>query len=256
MRYATQTYPAYEYQCIGLIVYAAQIPWTIYGVTLIWREGPTDYLYKVPDVIPMTANVTFIITCILNIAWFFLWDRGILIAEIIMLLLCALAMATCMGAALKAFELNGSQFEAMGYKADFYYNTILVHNGIAAITAWFFLESCLHAGVVAHYRGSMSLVGASVMAMILYCVAILGTIVLHDFVMEHQFHYAFTNYAVWVALLIPILAALKANQGNFIIALVLLIVIIIFFIVKVMRFCRSIPDAASKSPLLSEKPST
>lgn len=222
---------------IGPIVYALQIPWTIYNLTLIWRKGPSDYLYKVPNVIPLVTNVGFSLTAALNIAWFFLWDNGILIAEIIMLGCGAILMAAAMGGGLKAFETKRDELENMGLKADIYCNIFLFTQGIAAYTAWFFLQTCLHSSVTAFYKGNMTDEGASTMALALYAVAILFTIGMHDFAMEKQFRYGFANYAVWVALLIPILANFDPDGRNYIFALVLLIVILIFFVVKVVRFC-------------------
>lgn len=221
-------------------MFAVQIPWTVYNITTIWREGENDYLYVRPGALSIIVNIAFIIDCALSIAWFFLWDRKMLIPEVAVLLAGAVFSAVHLGAAVYIFYLRVGELEKIGKKGDIFMNRFLVHNGLSAYAAYFFLFTCVQASVVAKYAGNMDDPDASTLSIGLMAFSILLTIVVHDFILDKYFHYGFLNYAVWVAFIVPIIVDFDAEKRNHILALILLIVVAIFFVIKMYRFCCSL----------------
>lgn len=241
-KFVTDAFPDISLPILGLIVYAFQLPWTIYNITLIWREGLNAYLYMSPDPLPWIVNLSFIINCCLNIAWYFLWDRRLLAAEIGVLAAASIFSIVSWAIACHTFFHRVCELEKLRKHVDIHLNRMFVHNGLSMFMAWFICTTCQHASVLAvHETKAILDPDASSMSLGLMAFFIGVTIFVQDYWTNRYFHYCFANYFVWIGILIPMVVKFDKDNRNHILALVMLIFVGVFLLVKLIRFCCSTP---------------
>ncbi|CAF1463021.1 unnamed protein product [Didymodactylos carnosus] len=81
---------------LWMIVYGAQLPWLLYGITTICRKTDNDYLYKYPRPIHPIQSLTFTAACWCNTLFVFLINNNSLPLALVYTVLGTMAVLFCL----------------------------------------------------------------------------------------------------------------------------------------------------------------
>ena len=224
--FPTEITPSGPTFAIWGFIYAFQMAWVLYTLTLICRSNAADIL-------PATLYVAFTVSCVCNVCWVLVWVREIFGLSLALLAGTVVSLATCVFTASKSLH-DYLKNEKNPIVADVWCVRILVQNGIIFYNAWVTIATCINLVVTLHYQlGFDASKSATAALAVLLCVTVFWFI-LENFVLQDYTRFVFAEYIV---LIVGLSGVMKAHwtggQGNQSFVLVCLIVSALFFIARI-----------------------
>ena len=209
------------------MIYTWQFLWVIYAWTFVCRPNT-------PRTIFTGVYYGYVLICILNSAWIFVWGNAEVSAGAAILILFNLVFYPTIAS--QAFFLS----KAYGAKVyDIWLPRILVLNGLLFYVSWTTIASLINVAAAAEYDGDASGSTAAYISLSLLLAAVLTYFILENTVFDRYLRYAFAVYPVIIWALSASLAK-KWNaddpSGVNIFSLVLLVLTVVFALVRILLF--------------------
>jgi hypothetical protein len=217
------------------VIYAWQLLWIIYSLTLLCRKSTGGYLYFSPYFMPLSFYILYWCTQSCNIAWLFIWDREMLYASVPVLFLTAIFLISALVSSMVSLANTASELIHQGKHYELTLVRIFIHNGIGMYATWTTIASHVGLSVTLIYREPFLTmdVACSICAGVLSIFAIVYT-VLDLSVVDRHTRYLFTPYLVLIWALVGVIQrGFDAHRISSIIVGLLLIYGIGALIVKV-----------------------
>ena len=234
-KYDTFITPAGWTFSIWGVIYAWQALHLIYGLTFVCRKSTNEYLYIDPAPIGSVFYIFFMFSCVSNIAWIFTFDRQLLEAALVFLVLIALSLYGSIIASVRQLNLVGSNMTKKGLRKDIWAVRFIVHNGVALYCAWTNVASLLNLSIVLHYVSGVSQETCAWISIAILNVILVVVFVLEVFVFDQYVRYVFAHYVTLIVALSGILYQNYASDRGFMIyAIVMLVLSAIGGVTKVL----------------------
>ena len=209
------------------MIYSWQIIWVIYGWTFVFRP-------KTPRTIFAGVYYGYILICIINVTWIFVWNNGPIEATAAILVLYNIVFYPIIASL--AFFLS----RADGAKVyDIWLTRILVLNGLLFHASWTTIASILNITLGLLYKGDVDGTDAAYIALSLLLSVVLTYFILENTVFDRYLRYAFAVYPV----VIWALSAILANNWDVddpssinIFSLILLVFTVILVLFRIIIF--------------------
>jgi len=181
---------------IWAFIYIWQLVLIIYSHTLLCRRNMTGYHYVSPAHIHPAFYAIYIINCVFNLGWIFLFDRQYMEVALVFLIAVACTLYTC--GVLVCWSLNnaGAAMETLGMVKDIWMTRIIVLNGIAFYGTWCTVATLLNLSIVIQYRAGVDAITVVWVALGILTAEITGWFVLENFVFDRHLRYCFSQYIV------------------------------------------------------------
>lgn len=195
--YNTALTPAGWTFTIWAFIYIWQLVHIIYSHTLLCRRTPEgEYMYMSPAHLHPAFYIVFLVNCLLNLAWIFLFDRQYM--EVAFVFLLAIACTLYASGAIVCWSLSkaGAALERLHRVKDIWLTRILVLNGLAFYGTWCTIATLLNLSIVVQYRAYVD--GTTVAWL---CLGILTAeigvwFILETFIFDRHLRYCFSQYIV------------------------------------------------------------
>ncbi|XP_037535197.1 uncharacterized protein LOC119412283 [Nematolebias whitei] len=182
--------------------------WTfsIWSVIYIWLSLMviylTSYVFRgswAQSLLPYGFYLSFLCNMLLNVAWLFLWDRELMVAAMVVLMLIAFTNYCALFFSCYATDYYGLWLKTYHSK-DLACLRILVQNGLAVYTTWTSIASLLNFSVVLHLWGVDKSTAATVSLCILFA-EVVGWFILENWVLDRWVRNILTVYLVVIVAL-------------------------------------------------------
>ncbi|XP_060920826.1 uncharacterized protein si:ch211-161h7.5 [Labrus mixtus] len=169
-----------------------------YAISGIFRKNACGYVYCSPAVLPHGFFLAWCCNLTFNITWLFLWDRTIMPAALVLLILVALS-----NYAMILFSCHGLQsygaWLSKYHRVDLWLHRVLVQNGIAIYATWTTIASHVNLTIVLVDSANMSQSDAAVLALSVLTVLLLVWFILENSVLDKHVRYILSIYpsVIW-----------------------------------------------------------
>lgn len=194
--YNTQVTPAGWTFTIWAFIYIWQLVHIIYSHTLLCRRNATGYHYVSPGHIHPSFYAVYIINCLLNLGWIFLFDRQYMEVAFVFLLAIACTIYACGTIVCWSLNKAGAAMEQLAMVKDIWMTRILVLNGLAFYGTWCTIATLLNFSIVLQYRANLDGVTVAWISLGLLTAEIIVWFVLENFVFDRHLRYCFSQYIV------------------------------------------------------------
>ncbi|XP_061569412.1 uncharacterized protein si:ch211-161h7.5 [Cololabis saira] len=167
----------------------------VYTLSGICRRNTYGYVYCSPPVLPYGFFVSWCLNLILNIGWLFLWDRKIMPAALVFLILVTLTNYTTIFFSCYGLKNYGAWLNKY-HKVDLWLHRVLVQNGVAIYATWTTIATFVNLDVVLTYDTNISSTDASTISLSLLTVVLFVWFVLENSVLEKHVRFILTIYPV------------------------------------------------------------
>ena len=209
------------------VIYTWQFLWVIYAWTFVCRP-------RTPPTIFTAVYYGYVLICILNSSWIFVWGNAEVSGAAAILILFNLVFYPTIASL--AFFLS----RADGAKVyDIWLTRILVLNGLLFYATWTTIASLINLAAAVQYDGDVSGSTAAYIALSLLSATVLTYFILENTVFDRYLRYAFAVYPVIIWALSASLAKKYDRDdpsGVNIFSLVLLVVTIVLALVRILLF--------------------
>ncbi|XP_034562760.1 uncharacterized protein LOC117829253 [Notolabrus celidotus] len=180
---------------IWSVIYVWLTAMVIYIVTGLCRKNGYGYVYCSPPVLPYGFFVSWCINLCFNIGWLIVWDRGIMIAALVFLIL-----VICTNYSMISFVCHGLHLYGPWLKkyhhADLWCYRVIVQNGIMVYTTWTTIATLINLTIVLTYEAEMSPTDAATISYSVLAVVLLLWFVLENLVLDKHVRYILIIYPV------------------------------------------------------------
>ncbi|XP_046345897.2 uncharacterized protein LOC124126499 [Haliotis rufescens] len=217
-------------------IFALQILWLIFSLTLICRKGPEGPLYLHPVLFTPAFFWVHILGDLLYIGWLFLLDRQALELAFVFLLGSELCYYACLVLSYRTRFEHKLELQKQGRHVDNVLFILFVENAIGAFAIWILGNALFTLAMVMTSLSSTPLGPVAGGCVSLgFLIVLLTTLDIVDIFVVRKFsEYTFSTY---IAKLIIIVSVVDANIGrtnlNTILTLIPLGMEISFFLVKI-----------------------
>ena len=209
------------------MIYTWQFIWVIYAWSFVCRPNT-------PRTIFTGVYFGYVIICILNITWIFVWGNEEVSAAAAILIAFNLVFYPTIASL--AFFLSRAD-EAKVY--DLWLTRVLVLNGLLFYTTWTTIASLINLAAAMEYDGDVSGSTSAYVALSLLAATVITYFILENSLFDRYLRYAFAVYPVIIWALSGSLAKNWNNSdpsGVNIFSLVLLVVTIVLALVRIILF--------------------
>ena len=252
-KYDSDISPSPQTFAIWGLIYAFQLAWIIYSLTLLCRKSKDGYLYYTPYFMPLSFYLLYCVSNACNTSWLFLWDREYIYASSAILIASTVVLMASLIVQVVSLANTAQELIQQGKSRELFWVRLLVHNGIGMYVTWTVVASLVGLSIMLIYREPfLTQEAASAISASLLSVAVLAYTILDVFIIDKNTRYLFTPYLV-------LLWALKGimDKGFFpertysIIVAVLLGYSVLAFLVKlilvIVRSCKN-PEPLNSHP--------
>ncbi|XP_022065400.2 uncharacterized protein LOC110961910 [Acanthochromis polyacanthus] len=170
----------------------------VYVLSGFFRKNEYGYVYCSPAVLSHGFFVLWCLNLILNIGWLLLWDRKIIVASLIFLILVAstnygVIFFSCYGLHKYGAWLNKY------HKVDLWLHRVLIQNGVAIYATWTTIATLVNLAIVVSYDGNMSPPDAATLSLSILTVVLIVWFVLENFLLDKYVRFILSIYpaAIW-----------------------------------------------------------
>ena len=229
-QYPTEITPSDATFAIWGVIYALQVAWTLYSLTLNVRKS-------FGDILPAKFFSYFILSSACNVLWLFAWAReqfGLSLALIfgiaLTLVLSLINAADGLYQYLKKMESKGGKPNLV----DVWCTRILIQNGILFYATWVSIATCINLTIYLEYNIGMDGSKAATASLAIILSASILWFILENFVYQEYTRYVLAEYIVLIIALSGVLKAhWSGGQGNQAFDLALLIVSALLLIARI-----------------------
>ncbi|XP_029314087.1 uncharacterized protein LOC115025763 [Cottoperca gobio] len=193
--FVTQVTPAGWTFTIWAIIYIFLALVVVYVVSSIFRKNAYGYVYCSPPVLPHGFFVVWCLNLSLNTAWLFLWDRKLMAAALVFLILIALTNYLMIFFSCHGLHIYGAWLTTH-HRVDLWLHRVLVQNGIAIYATWTTIASLINLTIVLTYDANMSPEDAATVSLSVLTVLVCLWFVLENFVLDKYVRYILSIYPV------------------------------------------------------------
>lgn len=211
-KYDTPITPAGWTFSIWGFIYAWQALHLVYGLTLLCRRAQGQYLYLDPTPVPTTFYLVYMLNNACNMGWIFTFDREVLSAALVFLLLIAITLYICLAIAMRHLVVVGAALVKNGQYKDVWFARMFVHNGIALYCAWTSIASLLNLSIVLMYQANASRETVAWLSLAIVNLLVVIIFILETFVFDKYMRYTFSHYITLVVALSGILSQNYASD--------------------------------------------
>ncbi|KAM8731005.1 uncharacterized protein AB9X84_025590 [Acanthopagrus schlegelii] len=180
---------------IWSVIYVWLTAMVIYIVSGLCRKNGYGYVYCSPAVLPYGFFISWCINLCFNIGWLLVWDKGIMIAALIFLIL-----VICTNYSMLFFICHGLHIYGPWLKkyhnADLWLIRVLVQNGVMIYTTWTTIATLINVAIVLTYEVNLSPLDAATVSYSVLSVVLLVWFVLENFVLDKHVRYVLIVYPV------------------------------------------------------------
>ncbi|XP_070842771.1 uncharacterized protein [Chaetodon trifascialis] len=180
---------------IWSVIYIWLTAMIIYILTGICRRTGYGYVYCSPAVLPYGFFISWCVNICFNIGWLIVWDRGMMIAALIFLIVVistnySMIFFTCHG-----LHIYGPWLQKY-HKIDLWLLRVLVQNGVMVYTTWTTIATLINLTIVLTYEAKMSPEDAATISYSLLAAVLLLWFVLENLVLDKHVRYILITYPV------------------------------------------------------------
>ncbi|XP_035512669.1 uncharacterized protein si:ch211-161h7.5 [Morone saxatilis] len=170
----------------------------VYVLSGIFRKNAYGYVYCSPAILPHGFFVTWCINLALNTAWLFLWDRKLMAAALVFLILIASTNYLMIFFSCHCLNNYGAWLNKY-HKVDLWLHRVLVQNGIAIYATWTTIASLVNLTIVLTHDANMSQTDAATVSLSILTVVLFGWFILENVVLDKHVRYILTIYpfVIW-----------------------------------------------------------
>nr|XP_019942851.1 PREDICTED: uncharacterized protein LOC109629548 [Paralichthys olivaceus] len=193
--FVTQITPSGWTFAIWSIIYTFLALVVLYILSGICRKNAYGYVYCSPAVLPHGFFVVWCLNLGLNTGWLFLWDRRLMPAALVVLILIALTNYLVIFFSCYALHNYGAWLNKY-HKVDLWLHRVLIQNGVATYATWTTIASLVNLAVVLDYNANMSQTDASTVSLSVLTVVLFVWFVLENLVLDKHVRYILIIYPV------------------------------------------------------------
>ncbi|XP_069368206.1 uncharacterized protein [Paralichthys olivaceus] len=236
--FVTQITPSGWTFAIWSIIYTFLALVVLYILSGICRKNAYGYVYCSPAVLPHGFFVVWCLNLGLNTGWLFLWDRRLMPAALVVLILIALTNYLVIFFSCYALHNYGAWLNKY-HKVDMWLHRVLIQNGVATYATWTTIASLVNLAVVLDYNANMSQTDASTVSLSVLTVVLFVWFMLENSVLDKHVRFIHTIYPVVIWALTGVFmgnynAENPTRNNIFIVSL--LAVACVFFVTRVGLF--------------------
>jgi len=180
---------------IWAVIYTWLIVMHGYILSTICRKNANGYVYCSPAVLPCGLFVSWSINMAFNCGWLFVWDRGVMIAAMVFLVLVICTNYAVIGFSCHGLHVYGAWLNKY-HKTELWLIRVLVQNGVAMYTTWTTIATLINLTIVLIYEVNMSPTDAATIALSVLSAMLLVWFILENFVIDKHVRYILTIYPV------------------------------------------------------------
>ncbi|XP_041670690.1 uncharacterized protein LOC121527730 isoform X2 [Cheilinus undulatus] len=230
---------------IWSVIYVWLTAMVIYIVTGLCRKNGYGYVYCSPSVLPYGFFISWCINLCFNIGWLIVWDKGIMIAAMVFLVL-----VICTNYATISFVCHGlhvyGPWLKKYHKADLWCYRVIVQNGVMIYTTWTTIATLINLTIVLTYEVKMSPTDAATISYSILSVVLLLWFVLENLVLDKHVRYILIVYPVVIWALSGNLDknfdAKSPNRNGVFIVVLLALACVLFVLRIIIVIWRTIKD--------------
>ncbi|XP_041670689.1 uncharacterized protein LOC121527730 isoform X1 [Cheilinus undulatus] len=235
---------------IWSVIYVWLTAMVIYIVTGLCRKNGYGYVYCSPSVLPYGFFISWCINLCFNIGWLIVWDKGIMIAAMVFLVL-----VICTNYATISFVCHGlhvyGPWLKKYHKADLWCYRVIVQNGVMIYTTWTTIATLINLTIVLTYEVKMSPTDAatisySILSVVLLLWCVYCPFVLENLVLDKHVRYILIVYPVVIWALSGNLDknfdAKSPNRNGVFIVVLLALACVLFVLRIIIVIWRTIKD--------------
>ncbi|KAL8608055.1 hypothetical protein ACOMHN_023871 [Nucella lapillus] len=265
-KYYLQITPAGWTFSIWGVIYTWQALWVIYSLVLLCRRSRSvkgsvtaSPAYLSPVLLPPAMFVLYMCGNACNIAWLFLFDRGVIEAAFVSLLGIEVFLIIALAVSYRALDAALAGLVEQRRTLDIWLVRAFVHNGLGIYATWTSIATLLNLAMVVRYR-SDPVIGdqtAGTVALAVLSVEILIFFATDLLLLDRYTRYTFTPYFVVVIALIGSIAKnWDSDEVNSIFTAVLMGVgaggLVVKVVMSVYRHFRRSPYPVTLSPTIGD----
>ncbi|KAG7524420.1 hypothetical protein JOB18_011624 [Solea senegalensis] len=191
----TQITPSGWTFSIWSVIYIWLTAMIIYILSGLCRKNGYGYVYCSPAVLPYGFYICWCLNLGCNIGWLLVWDRGIMIAALVFLVL-----VICTNYSMICFVCHGLHIYGPWlkkyHKVDLWLIRVLVQNGVMIYTTWTTLATLINLTIVLTYEVKMSPTEAATVAYSILTAVLLVWFLLENLVLDKHVRYILIVYPV------------------------------------------------------------
>ncbi|XP_061778419.1 uncharacterized protein LOC133569815 [Nerophis ophidion] len=180
---------------IWSVIYVWLTLMLIYILANLCRRNAYGYVYCSPPVLPYGFFLCWCLNLVFNISWLLVWDRGLMIAALVFLILVAGTNYATTAFACHGLHVYGPWLKKY-HRVDLWLIRILVQNGVMIYTTWTTIATLINLAIVLTYEAKMAPADAATVS---YCVLTLVLLVwffVENVVLDKHVRYILINYPV------------------------------------------------------------
>ncbi|KAM9323423.1 uncharacterized protein KZ484_021527 [Pholidichthys leucotaenia] len=183
--------------------------WTfsIWGVIYTWLALMVIYITSyvcrgswAQCLLPYAFYFCWLSNMVMNMIWLLMWDRELMLASLVLLMLIVISNFSAMFFCCFATEYYGLWLQTYHCK-DLYCLRILVHNGLAVYTTWTCIACLINFSVVLHLWGVEKSTAATASLCILFA-EVVGWFILENWLLDRWVRNILTVYPVVIVALV------------------------------------------------------
>lgn len=196
--YQTEITPAGWTFAIWGIIYTFLASVLVYVFSGFCRKNAYGYVYCSPALLPYGFFLTWCLNLGLNVGWLFLWDRSLMIAALVFLILIALTNYAIIAFSCLGLHNYGAWLNKY-HKADLWLIRVLVQNGIAIYATWTTIASLVNLNIVLITEAKMSQTDATTTSLSVLTAVVSVWFILENVLFEKHVRYILTIYptVIW-----------------------------------------------------------
>ncbi|XP_054483333.1 uncharacterized protein LOC129116492 [Anoplopoma fimbria] len=193
-RYETDITPAGWTFSIWGVIYTWLTLMVMYITTYVFRGSWAQSL------LPYSFYFCWLSNMVMNMIWLLLWDRELMLAALVVLILMTISNLTAMFFCCFATDYYGLWLQTF-HRKDLYCLRILVQNGLALYTTWISIASLINFSLVLHLWGVAKTTAATASLCILFA-EVVGWFLLENWVLDRWVRNILTVYPVVIVALV------------------------------------------------------
>jgi len=184
---------------IWILIYPWQGAWILYSWTFVFRSSTITPVNKL-------VHGLFIVSCVLNITWLYLFGNEEFTASFIMILLLELTLDAMIGVASYTAYHQTQELIENGQKRDIVLTQVLLNNGIGIYETWVTIAAQINFAVALQYDYDVSSSAAAVVALSIVLLEMISWFIAEVTILDRFVRYTLTVYPVAVWALAGIIA--------------------------------------------------
>ncbi|XP_047424350.1 uncharacterized protein LOC124995748 [Mugil cephalus] len=180
---------------IWTVIYIWLMAMVVYILTGLCRKNAYGYVYCSPAVLPYGFFVSWCLNMGLNIGWLLVWDRGMMIAALVLLILVIITNYAMIGFVCHGVHTYGPWLKKH-HNLDLWLIRVLILNGVMIYTTWTTIATLINLTIVLSSNANMFPPDAATLSYTVLGVVMIVWYILENFVLDKHVRYILITYPV------------------------------------------------------------